>query len=76
MINNGYADGSTWDTTVTMPALPVYSGPGMWGYAQIITPKEVLTTDDGTPVSGKTLRVLDGGFPYQGSTHNADSSSY
>lgn len=76
MRNYGYAFGSTWHTSVTIPT-PV-SGSGQFGYAQIITPGEYLTPYGGTeqslPTTGQT--GLDTQFTYLGSTFAADGSPY
>ena len=40
MIADKKTQGSTWRTSVTMPAAPTYSDPGFYGYAQLVTPGE------------------------------------
>lgn len=76
MRNLGYADGSTWVTSVSLPTTAAFSGTGKWGYAQIITPGEYLIADDGTKYPGNTTVGLDGGFPYRASTHPTDGLPY
>lgn len=76
MRNYGYAYGSTWHTSVTIPT-PV-SGSGQFGYAQVITPGEYLTPYGGTEISSPSTGStgLDGQFTYMGNTFTADGSPY
>ena len=67
MQNSNRNFGSTWETSVLLKT-PFTGSPGKWGYAQIITPGEYLTTEDGilTPSPYTTGKeYLDGAFPYK-----------
>jgi len=73
-----YAEGSTWKTSISMPATPTFSGTGTYGYAQIIVPGETLTDGNGKSYPGphNGLAGLDGTFPYLSDTYFADSRLY
>ena len=74
--------GSTWRTSVTMPASPNYSGAGYFGYAQLATPGEYVTIN-GVEISSDATdegEGLDNIFPYQltniPARFTADSTPY
>jgi hypothetical protein len=72
MQQNNQTDGSVWITTVSSP-LPIFTGAGQWGYAQIINPGENFVLTDGSRAASTDSGVpaLDNTFPYEG-THALD----